>query len=188
MLEQLYEFRYLLIAILFLLIAIIIMITLKNRKVEPIDMEEVLDEDTEKTKIEEVIEAMENSASERPMTTFEQEQEANAIISYEELVKAVEAKKNGVEFKKVDDEKFKIEDILGNIEEPQEEIIEEETIENVLEEIEEIEDLKEDASEEAALEEKPKFKNSEFISPVFGKDEKTNDDFLDELKDLRKNL
>jgi hypothetical protein len=35
--------------------------------------------------------------------------------------------------------------------------------------------------------EKPKFKNSEFISPIFGK-AKDNDEFLKELKDFRSNL
>ena len=38
-------------------------------------------------------------------------------------------------------------------------------------------------------EEPKKFKSSEFISPIFGKDSnKTNDDFLKELKDFRSNL
>ena len=38
-----------------------------------------------------------------------------------------------------------------------------------------------------AVEEQPKFKNSEFISPIFGKDS-NNDEFLKELKDFRSNL
>lgn len=38
--------------------------------------------------------------------------------------------------------------------------------------------------------EQKKFKNSEFISPVFGKDKpkESNDEFLQSLKDFRSNL
>ena len=38
-------------------------------------------------------------------------------------------------------------------------------------------------------EESKKFKSSEFISPIFGKDSnRTNDEFLKDLKDFRSNL
>ena len=47
----------------------------------------------EKSDIERVLETLENTSESRPMTTFEEEQEANAIISYQELVEAVRQKK-----------------------------------------------------------------------------------------------
>lgn len=183
MLEIIIECRYILITIFLLLLVIVEIVIHNNKKIKPIDMDKVLEEKKEKSKIEEVLEAMESSSSDRPMTTFEQEQEANAIISYQELVKAVNEKKDNSEFKE-DKENVevketpvepKIEELLSNAEENEFEESLEETIEDKID------------KEEANLD-KPKFKNSEFISPIFGKEESTNDDFLKELKDLRKNL
>ena len=44
--------------------------------------------------------------------------------------------------------------------------------------------------EKAKIRQEPKkFKSSEFISPIFGKDSnRTNDEFLQDLKDFRSNL
>ena len=55
-----------------------------------------------------------------------------------------------------------------------------------LEEPEIIEDVVNTKEED----EQKKFKNSEFISPVFGKDKpkESNDEFLQSLKDFRSNL
>ena len=112
-----------------------------------------------KSDLEDVIAALESNQNERPMTTFEQEQEENAIISYQELVAAVQDKKAKMQMT-----------------EPNYETV--------------IEPLEKEPIEEPVKEEQPvrKFKNSEFISPVFGKDTKTNDDFLKELKDFRRSL
>ena len=88
---------------------------------------------------------------------FEEEQEENAIISYQELVQAVNEKRARLENSE-----------LPKKLEPE---IPAELIENV----------------EKPTPETPKFKNSEFISPIFGKDS-NNDNFLKELKDFRNNL
>ena len=102
------------------------------------------------------------------MTTFEEEQEANAIISYQELVAAVKEKKASIEKSK-------------------------EPNQNLLNEVTRvIENAKKDSITVPEVEVptqtvKPKFKNSEFISPIFGKTT-NNDEFLKELKDFRSNL
>ncbi|MEG2322296.1 MAG: hypothetical protein RSB71_02285 [Bacilli bacterium] len=148
------EYKGLLLEFLLLLIIVISLIfilKIKNKKVKPIVMDDILDKVEEKSDLEQVIAALESS-DDRQMTTFEEEQEANAIISYQELVEAVKEKKEKVQPK----------------------AISEETIVEV------------DIPEEPILE-KAKFKNSEFISPIFGKD-KTDDDFLTELKNFRSNL
>ena len=59
---------------------IILLIILKPKKVKPI--ETTIDNvKEEKTDIEKVMEALEENKEERVMTTFEEEQEANYIIS-----------------------------------------------------------------------------------------------------------
>ena len=163
-LENLMQYKYVfIIAFSLILLIIILLIILKPKKVKPIETT-IDDVKEEKTDIEKVIEALEENKEERVMTTFEEEQEANAIISYQELVKAVQEKKlQGIApIKK---------------EEPQvlqEEIEQPVVNDNILE-------VKEDEPQKET-----KFKNSEFISPVFGKD--NNDKFLKDLKDFRSNL
>lgn len=142
-----------LIGLLFALVVLlfIILILKKEKRVKPIELEEIEKEEP-KSDLEDVIAALENNQNERPMTTFEQEQEENAIISYQELVAAVQDKKNKMQIQ----------------ESPIEEVVEEQV----------------DMIEEPVR----KFKNSEVISPIFGKASQTNDDFLKELKDFRRNL
>ena len=156
------------ISFLIVIIILILLIVLKPKKVKPIEVT-IDDDKEEKSDIEKVIEALEENKEGRKMTSFEEEQEANAIISYQELVKAVQEKKlQGVEpIKKVEPQ---VPQELINIEE-----IEQPEIKDNL---------------EIKIDEEPqketKFKNSEFISPVFGKD--NNDKFLKDLKDFRNNL
>ena len=160
--ESLIQYKYLFIAFFSLvLIIVILLIVLKPKKIKSIEttIDDVVEE---KSDIEKVIEALEENKNERVMTSFEEEQEANAIISYQELVKAVQEKKLGGTVKKIESEV------------PQELLTIEEDLQS--EEIENNEEIKEN-----------KFKNSEFISPVFGKDS-NNDKFLKDLKDFRNNL
>lgn len=126
-----YKLFLLMVALVLLLIIFIILAFVKPKKIKPI-MTTKDDIKDNKTEIEKVIEALEENENTRKLTTFEEEQEANAIISYQELVNAVREKKAHIN----------------------------------------------------KTEEKPKFKNSEFISPIFGKEE----EFLKELKDFRGNL
>lgn len=161
------EYKWIILfSLLAILMFLILLIIYKKRKdrVKPIDLETINQDDTP-SEIEEVLAKLENSENSRPMTTFEQEQEENAIISYQELVQAVNQKKQNMalENKEVKEDN-KIEEALLEIS-PKEETVMEQTPEV-----------------------QPKFKNSEFISPVFGKDNQSNDDFLKELKDFRNNL
>lgn len=156
-----------------IILFVFIMVRKKKERVKPIDLE-VLEQKEEPSEIEEVLAKLESGENNRPMTTFEQEQEENAIISYQELVKAVEEKKAKMNF--VTEEKPKENatlEVEKKLEQKEVEVEETETKEKQMEE----------SSKDG------KFKNSEFISPVFGKDSpKNNDDFLKELKDFRKNL
>ena len=148
--------------IILVILLIIVLITTRPKKVKPIT-KTIDDVENEKTEIEKVIEALESNQESRPLTTFEEEQEANAIISYQELVQAVKEKRALME--------------SNTKEQPQiaQPVIEQSnTLEVVVETVEK-------------KEEKPKFKNSEFISPIFGKT-KDNDEFLKELKDFSSNL
>ncbi len=187
--------EYVAISICLIIIIIIAIIVVKKKNtVKPIDIEKI----EEKTPLEEVIEALEGTP-ERKLTTYEQDQEENAIISYQELVRAVEEKKS----KTTPVSTPVIEPVVNSVETPSLElsdILEEnittanEVIENTVLEvdtyIEEQPLIDETAVIEALAEnseEEKKFKSSEFISPIFGKD-KLTDEFLKELKDFRSNL
>lgn len=149
-----YKFLYLFAIIIAL---IIILIITRPKKVKPINIT-IDDVKEEKTDIEKVIESLEENKNSRPMTTFEEEQEANAIISYQELVEAVRKKR----------------ELMGETEEIKPNV-------NL--------EVKEEVEEIIKPKETKKFKSSEFISPIFGKDSnKSNDEFLQDLKDFRNNL
>ena len=161
------ELVYIITLIIVVIVLIILVATLMPKKIAPIE-KTIDDVKNEKTDIEKVIESLETSSNDRVMTTFEEEQEANAIISYQELVAAVKEKKASIEKSK-------------------------EPNQNLLNEVTRvIENAKKDSITVPEVEVptqivKPKFKNSEFISPIFGKTT-NNDEFLKELKDFRSNL
>lgn len=161
------ELVYIITLIIVVIVLIILVATLMPKKIAPIE-KTIDDVKNEKTDIEKVIESLETSSNDRVMTTFEEEQEANAIISYQELVAAVKEKKASIEKSK-------------------------EPNQNLLNEVTRvIENAKRDSITVPEVEVptqtvKPKFKNSEFISPIFGKTT-NNDEFLKELKDFRSNL
>lgn len=153
--ENILAYKNVYVGLLIILVLLLILIlVLKPKKVKPIEIRvDDKPKETCKSEIEQVIEALEDNKEKRPMTTFEEEQEANAIISYQELVQAVKEKRA----------------YLQATEAPKK--IESEVSTEIVEENKTI----------------PKFKNSEFISPIFGKDS-NNDNFLKELKDFRNNL
>lgn len=173
--------------LLFSLIAIIVLIILcvviiicgkkRNRK-EIMEVEQLLNEPQEELleektpeieSIENVIKELDQNQPRQFTTTFEQEQEEKAIISYQELLNTV----------KQNDESFELEDSIDEINQP-------------IENMEQIENNQALENNEILIDDKPiqekKFKNSEFISPVFGKQSNKNDDFLKALKDFRNNL
>ena len=141
--------KYMILAIIVLIVLIILVLVLtKPKKVKPIT-KTIDDVNDEKTEIEKVIEALEGSKESRPMTTFEEEQEANAIISYQELVSSLKGEKvapSKVEVAPVEE----VEIVVQEKVEPQAEQLSMDAI------ISEKESIK-------------KFKNTEFISPVYGK-------------------
>lgn len=211
-----------LIGILIINFSFIFYFIIKERKEDKKEIDEILNElepknieedkkqdeqvENNKKEVEEMLLKMQKDLEAKPedvVTNFENEQEENSIISYQELLNSVKEKNNNVNVQTV------------KIEEP----------EKV-----EIEDISDDTLELEPLEDK-KFKSTEFISPIFGRqnnkikyptvpklnsnifdeidfkpqekiekkieildnnklDEeiKKNDDFLKALKEFRKNL
>lgn len=165
-----------------------------TRKIEPLFTEEKKENIPEKeeptgtkTKIEDVLTKMENELENGPTEkkhTFEEEQEEKAIISYRELLKV--AGKLKEEINDNDDELEKRDrPVLKDISLPKKEV--------------------KTVSTSTQKESEKKFHTSEFISPIYGKQNVENNDtylknknksnkttensvFLSELKDLRKNL
>lgn len=158
-----------------------------------------------KLELESVIDEMQKKLDmkENKITKYEEEQEENAIISYQELVKTM--KKDSIPHNEVGME-VADSNVIDKIEEPLTYDIEEK-VDYIYEE-----DIKEEPKIEEQKKE-PKFKNSEFISPIYGTDKNLDikkdvvtsnkafvmddiidedfdeeDEFLDSLKDFRKNL
>ena len=179
--------------VIFIVCLIVLMIKNNNRKKSSLDkIEEVkvtqVNETEEVNSFEDIIEAMQkdiDEEKENPVELFEQEQEEKAIISYQELLNA----KNKVEKHPIPS----IEEVLEIEEKPK--------------------------ATPVLATPQPKFTNSEFVSPVFGKMDrnannqlhveedykehelertlnieplteeiKKNNEFLNALKEFRKNL
>lgn len=123
----------------------------------------------EKSDIKAVLEQMEKDLEKENDTndieTFEREQEEKAIISYQELLKATGKLKEIVKEKPMKEDTQKIMDTIKE----EEEIVKK-------------------------PKEPKKFHNTEFISPVYGKESpesvnaRKNEEFLNSLKDFRNNL
>ena len=175
----------------------------KNNKVVPLDDDDRFDSLEEEVKplteeqmkakaeLERVFNQMSEDLEKKEDTTiesFEREQEENAIISYQELIRQAKAK-NLIH----DDEEVKTSsdnDILSNYIEPK-------TKENYQEQI-----VFDNDEASLAKEEPKKFKNSEIISPIFGIQSENgsiknsgkhaakneNDEFLSSLKEFRNSL
>ncbi len=174
--------EYILIIVCLLIILCIVFLVNDRTKVKPINIEKI----EEKSALEEVIDALENTtAPERSLTTYEQEQEENAIISYQELVRAVEIKKAKL---KEDNEPPLVTKVESVSEfEMVDKIVEQKPDEILSKVAIETSDSEMMDKIELEIDDSKKFQSSEFISPIFGKDN-INDDFLKELKDFRSNL
>ncbi len=169
MLDLIIEYRYI-IAVLVLIIGLFLVMFVNKKN--PKETKSLTKEEKNK-ELDIVLKAIEEKPAKKELS-FEEEQEENAIISYQELLAAA----NGQKKEKVEDNNPELADLINQISMESKEI-------EALEEPEIIEDVvntKED--------EQKKFKNSEFISPVFGKDKpkESNDEFLQSLKDFRSNL
>ena len=169
MLDLIIEYRYI-IAVIVLIIGLFLVMFVNKKN--PRETKSLTKEEKNK-ELDIVLKAIEEKPAKKELS-FEEEQEENAIISYQELLAAA----NGQKKEKVEDNNPELADLINQISMESKEI-------EALEEPEIIEDVvntKED--------EQKKFKNSEFISPVFGKDKpkESNDEFLQSLKDFRSNL
>lgn len=169
MLDLIIEYRYI-IAVLVLIIGLFLVMFVNKKNLRETKS---LTKEEKNKELDIVLKAIEEKPAKKELS-FEEEQEENAIISYQELLAAA----NGQKKEKVEDNNPELADLINQISMESKEI-------EALEEPEIIEDVvntKED--------EQKKFKNSEFISPVFGKDKpkESNDEFLQSLKDFRSNL
>lgn len=174
------------------------------KEVEPVLDEAKLEEQKKaKLELEKVVEDMQKNIDETKtvnddIKTYEEEQEEHAIISYQELVEAVKGHENqphkevGME---VADTTFIDED--GSFLKPEDTAVEftklpkeEKMDEPKYEEVKSFEPRYEETKESRPYEEK-NFKTSEVISPIYGRGQaldEEEDEFLDSLKDFRKNL
>lgn len=143
---------------------------IKNDFVQAEKVEEELEkvEDTKiSNELEDILKKMQEDMDVTPedvVRKFEEEQEEKAIISYQELVDNVKAGKIEV----VDDEESEINFVEGlDVMDESEPVISTiETKEEVTPEM--VKEAIETISNESVKEEPKKFKQSEFISPVFG--------------------
>lgn len=163
-----------------LILSIILFILAGNQKnrrkikddfVEATKVEEELEKPSESessNELENILKKMQEDMNVKPedvVKKFEEEQEKKAIISYKELVDSVKSGK----IQTVDDEESDINFVESlNIEDDSEPIaaIEEEKISNVTPDM--VRDAIQEISNDSIKDEPKKFKNSEFISPVYG--------------------
>ncbi len=148
----------------------------KNRKkikddfVEATKLEEELENDNKEStnELENILKKMQEDINVTPedvVKKFEEEQEEKAIISYQELVDSVKAGKIEI----VDDEESDI-DFVKSLElsDEQEPIMAIEPTEEKKVTPEMVREAIETISNDSVKEEPKKFKNSDFISPIYG--------------------
>ena len=170
MLDLIIEYRYI-IAVFVLIIGLFLVVFVNKKNSKEIKN---LTKEEKNKELDIVLKSIEEKPLKKELSC-EEEQEENAIISYQELLAAA----NGQKKEKVEDNNPELADLINQISMQSEEI-------ETLEEPEIIEDVVNTKEED----EQKKFKNSEFISPVFGKDKpkESNDELLQSLKDFRSNL
>ena len=119
---------------------------------------DIIEEKDNKSELEKVLEKMQKNLETKPeevVEKFEKEQEEKAIISYQELVKSLKK---------------------GNVENTIETSIEEKELKDSRPELKQIVDSIKNPVISNIKETSKKFKNTEFISPVFGKMEEHLED------------
>lgn len=136
------------------------------KKAEIAEEVEIKEETKVSKELQDIIMQMKKDMEATPeqvVAQFEEEQEKNAIISYQELVESV---KNG-KIQTIDDEEGNI----NYVEALSEEINEEPIVEAIDNEAlkEEVKSAIQEITKNSVETEKPKFKSTDFISPVFGK-------------------
>lgn len=126
----------------------------------------------EKSDIESVLEEMEkNLKKEEPSATFEEEQEEKAIISYQDLLENV--RKNELMQMELDSEKE--DDYVEELSFDLNDVFEDDALMDIKKDSsselvsQKIDEVLEPITSNDEIIEPPKFKNSEFISPIFGR-------------------
>ena len=134
----------------------------KEAKEIQIELEKPVEKNNE---LEDILKKMQEDANIKPedvVRKFEEEQEEKAIISYQELVNSV----NSGKIETIDDEVSDVNYVEKLTHEESEPILEVENDEIVTKEM--VKEAINDISMNSVKEEKKKFKQSEFISPVYG--------------------
>lgn len=151
----------------------------KPKKVEPV-LEPAQNEEEQtraRLELEKVVNSMKNDIEKKPnpsdILTYEQEQEEQAIISYQELVEAV--RKNNIEHQPSSDISMEVVGTQEEMPKPVEEKIKEEEIDrqvdNIMDMIDNIspkEEKEETLNQPIEEKTEKKFQTSEFISPIYG--------------------
>ena len=147
--------------VLVILFVIFLLVRNKKKRIEKMRVEEAHKKDIESVDLEAVLDKMQDDVNKTKVDevkSFEEEQEEKAIISYQELLKAVK--------KDVDN--------VTKVELPKEEpqvALEDEPVQIMPEEIIEkkVDYPAVETIEKKANEKQSKFQNSEFISPIYGR-------------------
>lgn len=157
-------FYYVIVVLAYVLViffVIFLIVRNKKKRIEKMKVEEVHKKDIESVDLEAVLDKMQedvNKTKVDEVKSFEEEQEEKAIISYQELLKAVKKDVNNV---------TKVE--LFSDETPA--TVEKESVQIIPEELEEkpITIPTTESLEQKDVSKPSKFQNSEFISPIYGR-------------------
>lgn len=159
-------FYYVVVALAYVLViffVIFLLVKNKRKRIERVKIEEAPKKDIESVDLEAVLDKMQedvNKTKVDEVKSFEEEQEEKAIISYQELLKAVKRDVDDVTKVEIPSEEkpVVVEDEEAKVQIMPEEVIEKSVTTPVVETMEEKETRK-----------PSKFQNSEFISPIYGR-------------------
>lgn len=159
-------FYYVVVALAYVLViffVIFLLVKNKRKRIERVKIEEAPKKDIESVDLEAVLDKMQedvNKTKVDEVKSFEEEQEEKAIISYQELLKAVKKDVDDVTKVEIPSEEkpVVVEDEEAKVQIMPEEVVEKSVSTPVVETIEEKETRK-----------PSKFQNSEFISPIYGR-------------------
>ena len=159
-------FYYVAVALAYVLViffVIFLLVKNKRKRIERVKIEEAPKKDIESVDLEAVLDKMQedvNKTKVDEVKSFEEEQEEKAIISYQELLKAVKKDVDDVTKVEIPSEEkpVVVEDEEAKVQIMPEEVVEKSVSTPVVETMEEKETRK-----------PSKFQNSEFISPIYGR-------------------
>lgn len=159
-------FYYVAVALAYVLViffVIFLLVKNKRKRIERVKIEDAPKKDIESVDLEAVLDKMQDDVNKTKVDevkSFEEEQEEKAIISYQELLKAVKRDVDDVTKVEIPSEEkpVVVEDEEAKVQIMPEEVVEKSVSTPVVETMEEKETRK-----------PSKFQNSEFISPIYGR-------------------